>query len=167
MFRTLDDFFTVHAHLTDGTGKLLHNLTDTSLDQAVAPGHRALGGLAWHLVVTVPEMMQRTGLPLSPLNPETPPPSTAAEISRVHAEVNKELAESMRANWTDADLATEDDMYGERWSRGRTLAILVDHEIHHRGQITVLMRQAGLAVPGLFGPSRDEWTRYGMKPPAY
>jgi len=41
------------------------------------------------------------------------------------------------------------------------------HELHHRGQLTVLMRQAGLVVPGIFGPAQEEWTRYGMEPPAY
>jgi hypothetical protein len=26
----------------------------------------------------------------------------------------------------------------------------------------VLMRQAGLNVPGVYGPSREEWTAYNM-----
>jgi hypothetical protein len=30
----------------------------------------------------------------------------------------------------------------------------------------VLMRQAGLEIPGLYGPSRQEWAAFGMKPPA-
>jgi hypothetical protein len=28
------------------------------------------------------------------------------------------------------------------------------------------MRQAGLQVPGVYGPSRHEWTAFGMQPPA-
>ncbi|MBI2416475.1 MAG: hypothetical protein HYV28_00920 [Ignavibacteriales bacterium] len=28
--------------------------------------------------------------------------------------------------------------------------------------MTVLMRQAGLKVPGAYGPSREEWAAYGM-----
>jgi hypothetical protein len=28
------------------------------------------------------------------------------------------------------------------------------------------LRQAGLQVPGVYGPSREEWTAYGMQPPA-
>jgi uncharacterized damage-inducible protein DinB len=46
-----------------------------------------------------------------------------------------------------------------------TLQILIRHEIHHRAQMTVLMRQAGLKVPGIYGPSRDEWQAMGMTPP--
>jgi uncharacterized damage-inducible protein DinB len=56
-------------------------------------------------------------------------------------------------------------MYGEAWTRGRTLAALVAHQTHHRAQMTVLMRQAGLEVPGVYGPARQEWTAYGMQPP--
>jgi len=47
-----------------------------------------------------------------------------------------------------------------------TLDLLIKHIIHHRGQMTVLMRQAGLNVPGVYGPSRDEWSQMGMEAPA-
>lgn len=40
-------------------------------------------------------------------------------------------------------------------------------ETHHLGQMTVLMRQAGLNVPGVYGPSKEEWTAYGMPEPPY
>jgi uncharacterized damage-inducible protein DinB len=30
--------------------------------------------------------------------------------------------------------------------------------------MTVLMRQAGLPVPGLYGPSKEEWAAMGMSP---
>jgi uncharacterized damage-inducible protein DinB len=33
---------------------------------------------------------------------------------------------------------------------------LVRHLIHHRGQMSVLMREAGLIVPGVYGLSREE-----------
>jgi len=56
-------------------------------------------------------------------------------------------------------------MYGEQWSRAKTLQVLIHHQIHHRAQMTVLMRQAGLRVPGLFGPAREDWAKMGMSPP--
>ena len=55
-------------------------------------------------------------------------------------------------------------MYGETWKRGVALEMLIRHEAHHRGQMTVLMRQAGLPVHGVYGPSREEWTAMGMEP---
>ena len=57
-------------------------------------------------------------------------------------------------------------MYGATWPRSFTLFVLIGHEIHHRGQMTVLMRQAGLKVPGIYGPSYEEWVNYKMQPPA-
>ena len=56
-------------------------------------------------------------------------------------------------------------MYGEKWMRGVTLRVVTEHEVHHRGQMTILMRQAGLKVPGLFGPAKEEWSEFGMEEP--
>jgi len=53
-------------------------------------------------------------------------------------------------------------MYGETWKRGMTLLYLMLHQAHHRGQITVLMRQAGLKVTGIYGPAKEEWQTMGM-----
>ena len=54
-------------------------------------------------------------------------------------------------------------MYGQKWKKKFTLQALILHEIHHRGQITVLMRQAGLRVPGSYGPAKEglERKRHG------
>ena len=46
-----------------------------------------------------------------------------------------------------------------------TLQILLFHQTHHRGQMTVLMRQAGLPVPGMYGPAKEDWAKYGMPTP--
>ena len=56
-------------------------------------------------------------------------------------------------------------MYGQKWKRGVTLGILITHQIHHRAQMTVLMRQAGLKVPGIYGPAYEEWAAMGMEAP--
>jgi uncharacterized damage-inducible protein DinB len=167
MFRQLDDFLKAYEVLTQGTTKMLEALTDESLSQAVAPGHRTLGPLAWHVVATVPEMMGRTGLAVSSVSPEAPPPAAAAEIVAGYRAVTGELVAALKENWTDATLLETDDMYGEVWPRGLSLAALIDHEVHHRGQMTVLMRQAGLRVPGVYGPSQEEWSQFGMEAPPY
>ena len=78
----------------------------------------------------------------------------------------RSLADQVRANWTDATLLESDGMYGETWQRGMTALILVLHQAHHRGQMTVLMRQAGLKVPGVYGPAMEDWAVFGMTAPA-
>src|SRR5262245_39326501 len=32
----------------------------------------------------------------------------------------------------------------------------INHMIHHRGQLTVFLRELGIPVPGVYGPSADE-----------
>ena len=91
--------------------------------------------------------------------------STADEIKKAYATASKEMLDAIKSSWDDAGLQIEDEMYGEKWKRGVTLAILIHHEVHHRGQMTVLMRQAGLLVPGFYGPAKEEWSNYGGQPP--
>jgi uncharacterized damage-inducible protein DinB len=165
MFRRVADFQKAWAQETESTLKLLRALSDASLAQAVGTDHRTLGRVAWHVATSPGEMLERTGLAMGGPPHETPPPSTAAPIVAAYEAAAGAVARGV-GGWTDAGLEVEDEMYGERWSRGFTLQALIVHQAHHRGQMTVLMRQAGLAVPGVYGPAREEWTAYGMPPPA-
>ena len=165
MFRRVQDFLETWAHERSATLKVLAALTDASLAQAVTTDHRTLGRLAWHVATTPAEMMERTGLSVGGPPHESPPPGTAAAVAATYEKASQAVADGV-ARWTDATLEVEDDMYGQKWARGMTLMALVVHQAHHRGQMTVLMRQAGLVVPGVYGPSRDEWAKMGMQPPA-
>lgn len=167
MFTKLDHFFTAFDSNRKANANIFGALSDESLGQSVAEGHRSLGGMAWHIVTTIPEMMSQTGLNLSSIDARSMPPSNAEEIAAGYETVAGELVAAIREGWTDEDLAVVDDLYGRKWPRGVTLAILVHHEIHHRGQMTVLMRQAGLKVPGIYGPSQDDWESMGMEKPPY
>ncbi len=165
MFRSLEDFAKTWSYESDATGKMLNALTDKSLTQAVCGGHRTLGRIAWHIVTTIPEMMARTGLRFEGISFESPLPTNADEIRKAYASAAKQVDDRIRESWNDGTLAVEDDMYGEKWTRGRTLWVLITHQTHHRGQMTVLMRQAGLAVPGIYGPAKEEWGGFGAQPP--
>jgi uncharacterized damage-inducible protein DinB len=165
MFRSVSDFVNVWSRELEGTQKILKHLNDRSLPQAVNAEGRTLARLAWHITTTIPEMMGRTGLKLAGPGPDDPIPPTAREIFKAYSDCAISLLEQVQSQWTDDTLQQKDDMYGEQWPRGFTLTSLVFHQIHHRAQMTVLMRQAGLAVPGLYGPARQEWAAFGMTPP--
>ncbi len=165
MIRSIHDFEFLWSRELEATQKILKHLPDRSLSQRVDPQGRTLGRLAWHIVITIPEMMSRTGLAVSGPNPEAPVPTTAKEIFRGYNTAAISVLEQVKATWTDATLDQEDDMYGEKWKRGETLTSLVLHQAHHRGQMTVLMRQAGLEIPGIYGPARQEWAALGVPPP--
>ncbi len=165
MFHTITEFSGAWKQHSEGTKKVLESLTNQSLSQKVGPDDRTLGRMAWHIVTSVSEMLGRVGLKLDGPAADAPLPKTASEIAAGYNSLAKSVSEQVEKGWNDSTLDVEDDMYGFRWKRGQTLRILIDHEIHHRGQMTVLMRQAGLKVPGVFGPSREEWVGYGMPAP--
>lgn len=166
MFRRLVDFEKAWDQESQATLKLLKVLTDASLGQAVGPEGRTLGRLAWHITLSIGEMMRRTGLSVQGPAEHAPLPPRLVDIVAAYEQASSSLDEEIRLDWSDQSLESEDEMYGERWKRGITLLALLMHQAHHRGQMTVLMRQAGLKVPGLYGPAREEWAGFGLEPPA-
>jgi len=160
------DFDRLWQQEMEATQKIFNHLTTETLQQEVHPNVRTLGRLAWHCVTSIPEMANRTGLHLAGPAAEAPMPATAKEIVDAYTAVAASLLEQVNAHWNDATLLIEDDMYGERWARGLTLQILVHHQIHHRAQMTVVMRLCGLTLPGIYGPTKEEWASFGMQPPA-
>jgi uncharacterized damage-inducible protein DinB len=166
MFREISDFESAWKNESQSTLKIFKALTQDSLSRAVDEGHRTLGRMAWHIVLSIPEMMGRTGLKIEGISENDPVPEKLQDIISRYEKVSSAVLAEVKEKWSDDDLLKEDDMYAEMWKRGFTLFVLITHEIHHRGQMTVLMRQAGLKVPGVFGPSKEEWASFGATPPA-
>lgn len=162
MFRTLNDFYEGWKYESEATVKVFSYLTDQSLTQKVTEGGRSLGFIVWHITKTIGEMMSKTGLTFPDFNEEAQAPSQAAVITEEYERLSKLIIEQIKENWNDEMLNDELNMYGQPWKRSSVLDSLVAHQNHHRGQMTVLMRQAGLKVPGVYGPSKEEWEVYGM-----
>lgn len=72
----------------------------------------------------------------------------------------------MKQQWTDESLKQVQNAFGHDMLNAEILSLLIKHMIHHRGQMTVLMRQAGLEVPGVYGPAKEQWSQLGMEVPA-
>jgi len=154
MFQSLTQFLDLWREESEHTAKVLTQLTDHSLSQPVAPGYRTLGQVAWHVAGSIGDMAALAGLRVEAPNDKLPPPKTAAEIVAHYRHAAHGLSQAIVAHWTDDSLRRDDDVYGRRWPRAYTLWILLAHQVHHRGQMTVLMRQAGLPVPAVYGPSK-------------
>lgn len=165
MLRTIHDFLETWAEESTITRKLFGSLTEDSLAQEVVPGGRTIGRIAWHLTVSLGDLTHRLGWAIDcPTKEGEVPP--LATIVATYERAAASLAETVRDEWTDDDLARVFDIFGERWTGAQSLEMLLRHEVHHRGQLTVLMRQAGLAVPGVYGPAREDWAQWGMAAPA-
>ncbi|MFB5087487.1 DinB family protein [Psychrobacillus sp. PGGUH221] len=165
MIRKLEDFLANWKHESDSTLKILETLTDDSLKQKVYDEGRTLGQLAWHLVVTIDEMIGKTGLQFTATPHDAPKPETAKEIAKAYKDSSDAMVRAIKEQWTDETLLEEKDMYGEVWTIANILQVLTFHQTHHRGQMTVLMRQAGLVIPGMYGPSKEEWLAFAGEAP--
>lgn len=165
MFSRIADFEMIWSQEIESTQKIFKHITNASLNTKVTPEHRSLQRIAWHIVVTIPEMLGGVGLqPKGPAK-DAPMPTTAGDILKSFNEAAISLLDEIKTTWSDETLQQTDMMYGREWKRGYTLMALVLHQTHHRGQLTVLMRQSGLDVPGAYGPAKQEWVMFGMRPP--
>jgi uncharacterized damage-inducible protein DinB len=163
MYRRVSDFLNDWKEETKSTKDVLEGLTDESLNQRVTPTGRSLAKLGWHIAQSL-HMVTEAGLQgLEAPTEHDGVPTSGRAILKGYADGAESLAKVVEKGWTDAQLAEEVPMYGESWARGKVLSVIVRHEAHHRGQMTVLMRQAGLVVPGPYGPAREQWAAYGME----
>jgi len=160
MYQTIASFIEDYRSEAAATRRLLDALTDEALHTAVAPGYRSLGNLAWHLV-PAGGILQQLGLKAGEKYVGQDAPREAAAIGQAYAEASAELLREIEA-WPDARLQESLPMFGRVWQNGYTLNMFVKHEVHHRGQLTVLMRQAGLKPTGVYGPTKEEWLAMGM-----
>jgi uncharacterized damage-inducible protein DinB len=165
MFRKVYDFVADFREESEATGKLLAALTDASLAQRVSPEGRSLGQIAWHITLTLGEMLAHAQLAVAGTPADAPVPATVAELVAAYRRQAQAAVTAVAEAWNDAMLAEEIPMYGESWPRGKVLSALIRHEVHHRGQITVLARQAGVVIPGVYGPAREEWAALGISAP--
>ena len=164
MFRRIGDFLEEWQYETEATAKIFSALTEESLSQKVYPEGRTLGRLAWHITGTLGEMPQQAGIKLKLPTYEEEAPATLQALADTYQHSSDAIGESVKLQWSDAMLAEKIPMYGEQWERGKVLLSLIKHQAHHRAQMTVLMRQAGLKVPGVYGPSKEEWKMFGREP---
>ncbi|MFS0820549.1 DinB family protein [Bacillus sp. 1P02SD] len=156
MYHTIEEFVQDWQYEGGATQKILDALTDESLSQAVAPGHRTLGELAWHVVTSLHHIVSLTGLQFEGANGEAVPTS-AKEIADGYRKTSENFISAVKEQWNDESLKEVADIFGQQMPKGATLKMVNTHQIHHRGQMTILMRQADLKVPGVYGPSKEEW----------
>jgi uncharacterized damage-inducible protein DinB len=163
MYYKISDFVADFDLETAATLKIFNNLTDKSLDQKVTEKGRSLGKIAWHITGAFGEIGSTALLQVYRAD-EKPMPKSAKIISEEYSKSATSLKDSVVKGWNDESLKEEINMYGQTWTKGQTLSTLLVHQMHHRGQMTVLMRQAGLKVPGIYGPAYEEWESMGMPP---
>ncbi|MCB2205422.1 DinB family protein [bacterium] len=163
MYHTLEEFLQDWREERAKTERILGALTTSSLEVRVYPEGRTLGFLAWHIVTSLSQMMAHVGLQPTGVDQEDPQPTAASDILAGYQQLCDSFDHQLRTSWTDASLQEECEMFGQMWKIVFALQVLLRHEIHHRAQCTAYMRHAGLTVPGIYGPAREEWSAMGRE----
>ncbi|QCJ42597.1 DUF664 domain-containing protein [Bacillus sp. S3] len=157
MFTSVNDFLNEWKQEAAVTQKVLDGLTDQSLNQEVSPGLYSIGSVAWHITGSVYYFPSQVGVTFEIPNLQKETPKSAAEISETYKTVSQRLTQAFSEQVTDAEMNKMVNLFGMDMPVQAVFRLLIQHQAHHRGQLTVLMRQAGLKVPGVYGPSKEEW----------
>ncbi|SFB44685.1 Uncharacterized damage-inducible protein DinB (forms a four-helix bundle) [Cohnella sp. OV330] len=165
MFASIANFVEEWEREAKMTAGLLDSLTDESLKRRISDDRRTLGDLAWHLIASI-QFMSALGLSFDGAGDGDGTNKSAPEFAKAYRSISDRFIEALQAQWKDANLADKIEIAGEAWKNGDSLRFALMHQAHHRGQMTVLMRQAGLRPPGLYGPTYETWVEQGMAPRA-
>ena len=154
MYRVAEDFVQDWAMASKGALKVLQAIPDDKMDVSIVEGHNSLGWLSWHLVGVAGAFGQFAGLQIPAPGPDMPQPETMEEIAGKY-EMVLEAYKKEVATLTREQLEEEVPAFGGSMKRGVLLSKVILHQTHHVGQMTVLLRQAGLNVPPVMGPTQE------------
>jgi uncharacterized damage-inducible protein DinB len=148
---------------------VLERVPDEHLDWKPHPKSFSLGSLALH-VARLPYWIQNTlendVFDLAAPMPRAAPPTSRQEI----LDTFEQTVAAMRAALDTADDAAllrpwEMRMGDKVLQRMPKLAVVrsfgISHFIHHRGQLTVYLRQLDVPLPPIYGPTADEQPNFG------
>jgi uncharacterized damage-inducible protein DinB len=145
------------------TRRVLERIPEDQMNWRPHPKARTLGELALH-VATVPGSVAEFIASPSPAQVpdfiDPSPPSAAELVPALDESIAK--AKQILGGMDDATImATWRMMDGERevfaLPRVSLLrSIMLNHWYHHRGQLTVYLRELDIPIPSIYGPSADE-----------
>jgi len=149
------------------TAAMLRALPEGQYDFRPDPGGRSLGELAWHLAEADAYMthgIERGGFEMGMKPPGIERPKTIAELAPGYERVHADAVQRVRKLNT-ADLDREIMFFTGNPVTVRQIlwTMLLHHEIHHRGQLSVLCRLAGGIAPAPYGPNREEMAKMREK----
>jgi uncharacterized damage-inducible protein DinB len=144
------------------TRRVLERVPDDRLGWKPHDKSMSLGQLALH-VATIPGAIAEISRQ-SPFSvPQFTQPSATSAAELIPAlEQSVAKAREIVGSMAEADLAkTWRVVDGDREVmalpvRALLRSIMLNHWYHHRGQLSVYLRQVGVPVPSIYGPSADE-----------
>jgi uncharacterized damage-inducible protein DinB len=150
------------------TRRALDRIPDDKLGFQPHPKSWTMGGLITH-IAQIPGWgtmtMAMDEFDLEPGGKKYEPPPSFTSTAGALAEFDKGVAECRAA------MDRDDAHYFGEWKMSKNgdvklampraavmRSFVMNHLYHHRGQLTVYLRLAGISVPEIYGPSADEGT---------
>ncbi|MDT8341636.1 MAG: DinB family protein [Longimicrobiales bacterium] len=156
----LDEF----EHEMAGARETLSRVPEGQLDFRPHDRSMTLGELAGHIAI-IPSWVGLTvrgdGFDMAaPMDTPPPPERTVdllaafdAGMQEARGALNEVSPESLGQTWT---LRRGEEVLFALPRGGVLRSMILNHMIHHRGQLTVYLRMVGVPIPALYGPSADE-----------
>ena len=150
-------------HEAQTTRRVLERVPGDKLTWRPHPKARTLGELALHIAIVPGGVAELFGSPSPGQVPDFADPSPASAAELVPAlDQSIATAKKVLSGMDDATLMeTWRLMDGERevfeLPRVALLrSIMLNHWYHHRGQLSVYLRELDVPIPSIYGPSADE-----------
>ena len=148
---------------TQTTRRVLERVPDNQLAWRPHEKARTLGELALHVAMVPGAVAELVASPSPAQAPQftDPSPKSASELVPALDHSIAKVREVLVGMNDAALMATWRLMHGDRellaMPRAAMLrSVMLNHWYHHRGQLTVYLRELGVAIPSIYGPSADE-----------
>jgi uncharacterized damage-inducible protein DinB len=145
------------------TRRVLERVPDDKLAWRPHPKSMTLGELALHVAMVPGGVAELAASPSPAQLPDfaNPIPTSATELIPALDESVAKAKKALRGMNDTTLMETWRLMQGEREvfavPRGALLrSIMLNHWYHHRGQLTVYLRELDVPIPSIYGPSADE-----------
>jgi len=163
----LQTFLSVWDEEAKKTEAMIRALPQGQYDFRPDAGGRSLGELAWHLAEVDAFMtysIERGVFEMGAKPPGLERPRTIAELAPGFQRIHADAVERVR-KLSAADLGRELMFFTGTPVTIRQIlwTMLLHHQIHHRGQLSVLCRLAGGVAPAPYGPNREEMAKFRQK----
>jgi uncharacterized damage-inducible protein DinB len=155
---TISPFLRYFDHVRERTMRVAGCIPPDKIDWSYAPGKFTLGDLLRHIAVTERDMFAE-----NVQNHDSRDTSHGSELATDYdsvIELMKRLhAESLAifAKLSDADLKRKCKTPGAAGMQtAKWLRAMVEHEVHHRGQIYIYLGLLGVPTPPLYGLTSEQ-----------
>jgi uncharacterized damage-inducible protein DinB len=160
---TVNDIVQELEQEAQATRRVLERVPDDKLQWKPHPKSMSLGQLAMHVANLPGAIAELSTQPSFDVHTPIPRPEAASHREILDAfDDSMARARSQLGRMQDPDLALPWRMMKgaqELWSIPRFAflrSVMLNHWYHHRGQLTVYLRQTGALVPAVYGDSADE-----------